>query len=132
MGKSGFQFDGRGRLDRIDTFTTKAGKDIITLVLQVEGTYPQLVPIKFFGRLADEAGALTKGDVVEVTGHLGGRDWNGKVYGDIIGETLEVVEEASAGRGEQRETPGARGGADKHRDVMADDPPPPGDDDIPF
>ena len=131
MGKSGFSFDGRGRLDRIDTFTTKAGKDIITLVLQVEGTYPQLVPIKFFGRLADEAGALTKGDVVEVTGHLGGRDWNGKVYGDIIGETLEVVAEASAGRGEQREMPSS-GGANQRRDARADDPPPPGDDDIPF
>jgi hypothetical protein len=92
--KTGFAFDGRGRLDRIDTYTTKAGKDIITLVLQVEGSYPQLVPIKFFGRMADEAKARTVGDVLDVTGRLGGRDWNGKVYGDIVGESIEVVAEA--------------------------------------
>jgi hypothetical protein len=31
MGKiSGFAFDGSGRLDRIDTFVTKAGKEIVT------------------------------------------------------------------------------------------------------
>ena len=124
MGKSGFEFSGSGRIDRIDTFTTKSGKDIITLVLQVEGTYPKLVPIKFFGRTAEAASALTVGDVVEVTGHLGGREWNGKVYGDIEGETFEVVAEASGNR--------AGGGTAQHRDVRADDPPPPSDDDIPF
>jgi single-stranded DNA-binding protein len=144
MGKSGFEFSGSGRLGRIDTFTTKAGKDIVTLVLQVEGTYPQLVPIKTFGRLADEAAALTVGDVVEVTGHLGGRDWNGKVYPDIIGETLEVV--ASTGEGEdkpaarrgwgdgqQQQVPGTSG-AGKHSEAKASDPLPAGyvDDDIPF
>jgi single-stranded DNA-binding protein len=127
MGKSGFEFSGSGRLDRIDTFTTKAGKDIVTLVLQVEGAYPQLVPIKFFGRLADAAAALTKGDVVEVTGHLGGRDWNGKVYGDIVGETLDVVVASGQhrGGGEQQEMPSA----DPRRESL---PPPPSDDSIPF
>jgi hypothetical protein len=109
--KTGFTFDGRGRLDRIDTYTTKAGKDIITLVLQVEGSYPQLVPIKFFGRMADEAKSRKVGDVLEVTGHLGGRDWNGKVYGDIVGESIEVVAEAQkqqdlpASGGSQGSTP---------------------------
>ena len=127
MPKSGFEFSGSGRLDRIDTFTTKNDKQIVTLVLQVEGAYPKLVPVKFFGRTAEAASALTKGDVVEVTGHLGGREWSGKVYGDIEGETFEVI--AAAG-GEQQEMPGT--GAGKHRDARADDPPPPGDDDVPF
>jgi hypothetical protein len=104
MGKSGFTFEGSGRLHRVDTFTARSGKDIITLVLQVEGTYPQLVPIKFFGRLAEEVRDLTIGDVIEVTGHLGGRDWNGKVFGDNIGEAYEVIAESSsrsACRGQQ-------------------------------
>lgn len=91
MPPSGFAFEGRGRLDRIDTFTTKGGKEIITLILQTEGQYPQLVPIKFFGRAAEIARGMTEGEMVEVTGKLGGRDWNGKVYGDIVGETCEAI-----------------------------------------
>ena len=133
MGKSGFEFSGSGRLDRIDTFTTKNGKEIITLVLQVEGAYPKLVPIKFWGRTAEAASALTVGDVVEVTGHLGGREWNGKVYADIEGETFEVVVAASGG--EQQEMPSTRGGAGKHSERRASDPDPDptnGDDDVPF
>jgi hypothetical protein len=136
MGKiSGFAFEGSGRLARKDTYTTKSGKEILTLVVQVEGTYPQLVPIKFFGRMADQANALTIGDVIEVTGHMGGRDWNGKVYGDNVGETIEVVHSASAG--EQQEMPGT-GGAGKHSERRASDPPPAHgwggtpDDDLPF
>ncbi len=143
MGKSGFTFEGSGRLDRIDIYHARSGKDIVTLVLQVEGTYPQLVPVKCFGRLGDEARDLTVGDVVEVSGHLGGRDSNGRVWGDIVGERLEVVVSAAETRGEapsgrgwgqgQQQTMPGTGGA-KHRDVKASDEPPPlGDDDlIPF
>ena len=116
MSKSGFEFSGSGRIDRIDTFTTKAGKEIVTLVLQVEGTYPQLVPIKCFGRLAGEASEFSNGDLVEVTGRLGGRDWNGKVYPDIVAETVEVVGASP------------KDSAPKQQEL----PSPPGDDDIPF
>ena len=131
MGKSGFAFDGSGRLDRIETFTTKAGKDIVTLILQVEGSYPQLVPIKFFGRMADLAKEIAIGDVVEVTGHLGGREWNGKVYGDIVGETIEVV----AGRAANRSAQAEGGGGFSQvpgRDADAGSQVLPEDDDIPF
>jgi single-stranded DNA-binding protein len=123
MGKSGFEFSGSGRLDRIDTFTTKNGKDIITLVLQVEGAYPQLVPIKAFGRLAEMAASLTVGDVIEVTGHLGGRDYNGRVYGDIVAESIDVV---SSGAKQSSGKPA------QHRDERAPDPHPEDSDDVPF
>jgi hypothetical protein len=96
MGKSGFSFEGSGRIDRVEIITTKKGGEIITLVVQVEGQYPQLVPIKFFGRVAELAREFGAGDIVEVTGRLGGRDWNGKVYGDIVGETLERAGDHSA------------------------------------
>lgn len=130
MGKSGFTFEGSGRLDRIDTFVTKSNKEIVTLVLQVEGTYPQLVPIKFFGRLADEAKEASQGDVIEVTGHLGGRDWNGRVFGDIVGERLEVVSSGGArGAGQHREEHYA---PPPSRRNPPDPDPSNGDDDIPF
>jgi hypothetical protein len=111
-----FTFRGQGTLKRIDTFVSKAGKSILTLIFETEGQYPQLVPIKVFGRLAEQASAWKPGMVLAVTGRLGGRDWNGKVYGDNVANTVEIVGGAAARDG---------GAADG-------DTPPPGDDDVPF
>jgi single-stranded DNA-binding protein len=118
----GFEFSGQGRLNRVDTFTTKTGKSILTLVIEVNGSYPQLVPIKVFGRLAEQVDEWEPGDVLTFTGRLGGRDWNGKVYGEIVATTVDVV--ASK---EQRT-------AGKHRDehYTPDPDPTNGDDDVPF
>jgi len=112
-----FTFQGRGTLKRVDTFVSKAGKSILTLVFETQGQYPQLVPIKVFGRLAEQAASWKPGSVLAVSGRLGGRDWNGKVYGDNVASSIETVGEADAGSG---------GGA------PGSDAPPPGDDDLPF
>jgi hypothetical protein len=110
-----FTFQGQGTLKRIDTFVSKAGKPILTLVFETEGQYPQLIPIKVFGRLAEQASEWKPGMVLAVTGRLGGRDWNGKVYGDNVANTIEVV------------------GADaQDGSASGDDAPPLGDDDVPF
>jgi len=106
-----FTFKGQGKLQRVDSFTSKAGKTILTLIFETEGKYPQLVPIKVFGRLAEQASGWKPGSMLSVTGRLGGRDWQGKVYGDIVANTVEVTGE----------------GADD-----GDAPPPPSDDDVPF
>jgi hypothetical protein len=103
----GFSFEGQGTLDRINTFTSKAGKDILTLVIRVGGQYPQLVPCKVFGRLADSAGDWQEGDTLSVSGRLGGRDWNGAVYGDIVATHVHVVSQGSASDGQHREEQGA-------------------------
>jgi hypothetical protein len=87
----GFAFQGRGKLERVDTFVSKAGKSILILIFKTEGQYPQLIPIKVFGRLAELAESLKQNSILDVTGRLGGRDWNGKVYGDIVAESIEVV-----------------------------------------
>ncbi|MGD0836655.1 MAG: DUF3127 domain-containing protein, partial [Polyangia bacterium] len=75
----------------------KAGKSILTLIFETDGQYPQLVPIKVFGRLAEQAGDWKPGTVLAVSGRLGGRDWNGKVYGDNVATRVEVV---NAGQGD--------------------------------
>jgi len=111
-----FKFDGRGKLARIDAFVTKAGKSILTLIFEQGGQYPQVIPIKVFGRLAEEASAWKPGTLLEITGRLGGREYNGKVYGEAVAETVEVVGEA------QREMPKGK----------TADAPTPGDDDVPF
>lgn len=112
-----FTFQGQGKLKRIDTFVSKAGKPILTLIFETEGQYPQLIPIKVFGRLADEAPAWKPGSVLSVTGRLGGRDWNGKVYGDSVAIHIDVVSAADeTGSGPPPD----------------DGVPPPGDDDVPF
>ena len=113
-----FTFQGQGKLKRIDTFVSKAGKPVLTLIFEIEGQYPQLIPIKVFGRLAEEAAAWKPGSVLAVTGRLGGRDWNGKVYGDSIAIHVDVVSAADEG-GDNALPP-------------EDDVPTPGDDDVPF
>lgn len=112
-----FTFQGQGTLKRIDTFVSKAGKSILTLVFETQGQYPQLIPIKVFGRLAEQASAWKPGLVLAVHGRLGGRDWNGKVYGDNVANSIEVLS-----GGDER-------GAGAPPEV---DAPPPSDDDVPF
>jgi hypothetical protein len=114
----GFTFQGQGKLKRIDTFVSKAGKPILTLIFEIEGQYPQLIPIKVFGRLAEEAAAWKPGSILAVTGRLGGRDWNGKVYGDNVATQVDVVNAAEEA-GDDGPPP-------------EDDVPPPGDGDAPF
>jgi len=94
----GFTFSGTGTLSRIDRFTSKAGKEIITLIFEQGGQWPQTVPVKVFGRLVATVSDLKQGDVVTVTGKLGGRDFNGRVYGDSIAETIEPVSSQPAGK----------------------------------
>lgn len=112
-----FTFQGQGTLKRIDTFVSKAGKSILTLIFEIQGQYPQLIPIKVFGRLAEQASAWKPGSVLSVTGRLGGRDWNGKVYGDNVATSIEIVSAAG----------------DKDDGIPSGhDAPPPSDDDVPF
>jgi hypothetical protein len=113
-----FTFQGQGTLKRIDTFVSKAGKSILTLVFEIQGQYPQLIPIKVFGRLAEQAASWKPGSVLSVTGRLGGRDWNGKVYGDSVATSIEIV--SAAGEKDDSTPPGH------------DAAPPLGDDDVPF
>jgi single-stranded DNA-binding protein len=112
-----FTFQGQGTLKRIDTFVSKAGKSILTLIFEIQGQYPQLIPIKVFGRLAEQASAWKPGSVLSVTGRLGGRDWNGKVYGDNVATSIEIVSDSG----------------DKDEGIPSGhDAPPPSDDDVPF
>jgi single-stranded DNA-binding protein len=121
-GPDGFEFSGRGKLQRIDTFVSKAGKDILTLVIETQGQYPQLVPIKVFGRMAEMASGWQPGCLLEITGRLGGRDWNGKVYGDNVASTIEVVSQGSRPSGQRSQG----------TNTNANDDRPPVDDDVPF
>lgn len=92
--KHEFKFQGSGVLARIDTIETK-NKPITVLILDTdpdrESRYPQLVPIKVFGELAQEAQDWAPGTVLKIWGKVGGREWGGKVYGDITADKVEVV-----------------------------------------
>ena len=89
----GSSFTLRGTLRRIDSIPTKTGNDILVLIVDVDGQYPQVVPVKVFGRTCDDARNLETGARVEITGRLGGREWNGKIYPDIIALHVHQVEE---------------------------------------
>lgn len=109
--KAGFTFTGAGTFRRVETFTTKAGKAILTAIVEIPGQYPQTIPFKVFGRLADSIRELRDGDIVEISGRLGGRSWNGKVFGENVAEVIEVI---AAGAPTENSAPS------------------PSDDDIPF
>lgn len=94
----GFSFEGQGTLERVDEFTTKGGKTILTLVVRVGGQWPQLVPVKVFDRCrgSDESDDWQPGVVLRISGRLGGRDWNGKVYGDIVASEVKIIGQGSS------------------------------------
>ena len=119
-----FTFQGQGTLLRVDTFVSKAGKPILTLIFETKGQYSQLIPIKVFGRLAEKMAACKPGAVLAVNGRLGGRDWQGKVYGDIIANSVEVVAEPAA---DQQSGDVGNASFDPREPGQ-----PPGDDDVPF
>jgi single-stranded DNA-binding protein len=88
------EFKIEGKFLRIDVRETK-GKEYKTLILDVEGgSYPQVVPIRLWGRTVEESKQWRPGDVLLVKGKLGGRDWAGKVYGDNSADSVQVVGEA--------------------------------------
>ena len=87
-----------GPIAHVDVRQSKAGKDILTIVLDIDkdSKYPQTVPIKVFGQLANDSARWRSGVVLEIEGRLGGRDWNGKVYGDNVAESVKVVEDCTS------------------------------------
>jgi len=76
-----------GKVDRVITTTSKTGRDFYSMVLAVED---QLVPLKLWGE-TNEWKTAKKGTELTVTGRLGGRAWQDKVFGDAIAETIEIV-----------------------------------------
>jgi hypothetical protein len=52
-------------------------------------SFPQMVPVKVFGQLAERV--YHPGDVMSVSGRYGGKDWQGKCFGDATAQTIEVI-----------------------------------------
>jgi hypothetical protein len=109
MIEQGFTFQGTGTLKRVDLFESKGGKAIKTLILDIpaEGKqWPQTIPIKLWGRDAEKE--YKPGDIITVSGRLGGRESNGRCWGDSTAMKVEVVgrdEEAGAPPADDQNTP---------------------------
>ncbi len=119
MGNDKNRFNYTGTLTRVDRFTTKNNKTILTLVFEEGGQWPQWIAIKCFGRLTECASDWKPGTILEVTGKLGGREYQGKVYSEVIADSVEVVAESKPKAGAQQTE-------------FGDGSPAPSDDDIPF
>lgn len=85
------RFEIQGLFSRLEKFTSKAGKEFLTLILDVDGKYPQVVPIKLWGKTAEQSRSWKEGDELRVIGRLGGRTWNDKVYGENTADRVEVI-----------------------------------------
>jgi single-stranded DNA-binding protein len=108
-----FTFQGTAVLRRIDRFLTKNNKTILTLVFDTDGQYPQVVPIKVFGKLAEEASDWLPGSLLTVHGRLGSRDWNGKVFGDSVATRVDVVVKGAPAQQEMAGTGDGQGATPK-------------------
>jgi hypothetical protein len=90
-------FELEGKVLRIETFVTKAGKSIPTVVISIpDDKFPAQCGIKFWGRTAEKAASLVPGTTINVTGKLGGRDWNGRTFSEVIGQAFEIIGEIPA------------------------------------
>lgn len=85
------RFEYQGELVRVDRFVTAKNKTILTLVFETGGQWPQWIAAKCFGRICEQAADWKPGIVLKVTGRLGGREYNGKIYPENIAEAVEVV-----------------------------------------
>lgn len=75
-----------------ETGTSKKGDswNKRTVVVDNGSDFSNLVPIVFFGDKASSANCK-EGDTINATFYVGGREWQGKFYADISGNTLEVT-----------------------------------------
>lgn len=89
MSKNRFEYE--GPLTRVDRFTTAKGKEILTLVFETGGQWPQFIAAKVFGRLAEQSSEWKPGAVLRVEGRLGGREYNSKIYTENVAESVELV-----------------------------------------
>jgi len=132
----GFSFEGQGILERIDTYTASSGKEILTLFVHVAGRYPKTIPCKMFGKSADKLG-VTTGMRVKIEGYLGGNEWKGRTYPEVIATHVYPVD-AAGGAPAQQPLPTGKAQDRKHPDPEAaaplsrDDANPGDDDGIPF
>lgn len=86
-----------GKLLRVIPYTSPAGKSYPQAVIDVpDDKYPQVTAVKFFGRSADKLGEFPPGTVLKITGSLGGREWQGKVFPELKGFQIEAVGEIPA------------------------------------
>ena len=86
---------------------TKAGNVMLTMIVRTDSGYtdreggfnsrPQFVAIKFFGGEAKRLlqNNLGMGDLVDVSVTIGGREYQGKYYNDIVGESFRLLDKAS-------------------------------------
>lgn len=86
------EFEIEGKLLRIIPYTSPAGKSYPQAVIDVpDDKFPQVTAVKLFGRCAEKLAEFPPGTVLRITGKLGGREWQGKVFPELKGFTIEAV-----------------------------------------
>lgn len=80
----------KGRISNIERKATKAGKTFTVARVEFDAIskFPKTVEVKLFGKA--ERSDFEVGDLVEITGTLGGREWNGRVFNDIVANQIAV------------------------------------------
>lgn len=75
------------QVDEKSGTTTKGDWRRQTVVIETDAKYDNFYPVGFFNKNVE----CQKGDTVEATAYVNGREYQGKYYPDINGETLKVT-----------------------------------------
>lgn len=80
----------KGKIHKIDPtkeFGEKGFKKRL-LVLENESKYNNLIPIYFINEKVDLLDGLNEGEIVKIDFFLGGREWNGKYFSEVTGDSI--------------------------------------------
>lgn len=78
--------------------TTSNGKELFKLIVETDPpswmtnvTAKDRTQVLVFGKTVNEAKKIQEGHVVTIGGRLRGREYNGRWYTDVIGESFKIV-----------------------------------------
>lgn len=96
----------RGKVVGVLSESTKTGKPRVKVIIEVDppawmkSAQMERVQVTVFGRSTEAAQALTEGELVAVKARVSGREWQGKIYTDIVADEVK-----SLGGGKQAQLP---------------------------
>jgi hypothetical protein len=86
------EFRIKGTVRELTERTTSGGKQIASLILEIPGFKGKVDPVSItvFGRSLETVRGYGAGEVVKVTGRVSGRQWNDRVFSDLVLDSIEA------------------------------------------
>lgn len=86
------RFQIKGTVRELTERTTSGGKQMGALILEIPGYQGKVDPVSLtvFSRSLETVRGYGAGEVVVVSGRISGRQWNERVFSDLVLESIEA------------------------------------------